>query len=129
MVITICHYLQKLHETSRNLLEKYVLDCMYSPITKILYILTFPPASLEKFLRTIWDAVSQAVVLMHPIKLNSQPAHYVLLILAGFFFSFLLCWSTFCVGFSPVTASGRSSLVVLSRLLIAVASHVAEHRL
>ena len=26
--------LAKLHETSRNLLEKYVLDCMYTPFPK-----------------------------------------------------------------------------------------------
>ena len=30
-----------------------VLDCMYSPITKITYILTFPPPSLEQFLRAV----------------------------------------------------------------------------
>ena len=53
--------------------EKYMLDCMHSPFTKITYILTFPPASLEQFLRAIWDAVSQAAVLILPqIKLNSQ---------------------------------------------------------
>ena len=34
---------QKYHKTSKNLLEEYVLDCMYSPVTKITYILTFPP--------------------------------------------------------------------------------------
>ena len=33
----------KYHKTSRNLLEEYVLDCMYSPFTKITYILTSPP--------------------------------------------------------------------------------------
>ena len=34
---------QKLHETSRKLLEKYVLRCMHSSLTKIMYILNFPP--------------------------------------------------------------------------------------
>ena len=36
-----------------------------------------PPASLEQFLRDIWDAVFQAIVLISPpIKLNSQLSHY-----------------------------------------------------
>ena len=52
--------LAELHETSKNLLEKYVLDCMYSPFIKIICILTFPPASLELFLRAIWSVVSQS---------------------------------------------------------------------
>ena len=34
-----------------------------------------------------------------------------------------------CIGFSLVVASGGYSLVVMCRLLIAVASFVAEHRL
>ena len=35
--------------------------------------MTFPPASLEQFLRATWDAVSQAAVLIWPqIKFNSQ---------------------------------------------------------
>ena len=42
---------RKLPQTSRNPLEKDVLDCMYSPFTKITYILTFPSASLEQRLR------------------------------------------------------------------------------
>ena len=33
---------RKLHEMSRNLLENYVLDCMYSPFTRVTYILSFP---------------------------------------------------------------------------------------
>ena len=66
-----CDY-QKPHETSRNLLETYMFDCMYSPFTKITYILTFPPTSLEQFLR----ALSQASVLILPqIKLNLQLSH------------------------------------------------------
>lgn len=44
---------QKLHEITRNLLEKYVLDCMYSPFIKISYILTFRPASSGQFLRAV----------------------------------------------------------------------------
>ena len=38
-----------LHETDRNFLEKYVLDCLYSPLTQITYTLTIPP----EFLRNI----------------------------------------------------------------------------
>ena len=40
---------------AENLLEKYVLDCMYFLFTKITYILTPPaiPTSLEQSLRTI----------------------------------------------------------------------------
>ena len=42
---------RKLHEMSRNLLEKSVPDCMYSPFTKITCILSSPhPVSLEQFL-------------------------------------------------------------------------------
>ena len=41
----------KLYETSRNLLEKYVLDGLHSPFTKIMHILTFLIASLEQLLR------------------------------------------------------------------------------
>ena len=74
--------------------KKYVLDCVYSPFTKITYILTFPPVSLEQFFRSIWNAVSWAVVLIFPrIKLNSQ------LSCCGFFsvntrhFSKSQCWS------------------------------------
>ena len=37
---------KKLHKTNRNL-EKYVVDCMYSPFTKITYILTLPPCLFE----------------------------------------------------------------------------------
>ena len=59
--------------------KKYVLECMYSPFTKITCILTFPPASLEQFLRAIWEAVSQAIVLILPqIKLNSQLSRFAL---------------------------------------------------
>ena len=42
MVMTVSHDRQKLHKTSRKLLEKYVLDCTYSPFTKITYIPAFP---------------------------------------------------------------------------------------
>ena len=44
---------QQLRETSRNLLEEYVAGFMYSPVTKIPYILTFRPASWEQFLRPV----------------------------------------------------------------------------
>ena len=51
----------------------YVLDCMYSPFTKVTHILTFSPASLEQFLRAICDAVSWAAVLILPqMKLDLQ---------------------------------------------------------
>ena len=49
---------------------------MYSPFSKIIYILSFPSTSLEEFLRAIWGAVSQAAVLILPqIKLNPQLLH------------------------------------------------------
>ena len=50
----------------RNLLEKYVVDCMYSSFTEITHILRFPAASLEQFLRAIWGAVSQAAAFPLP---------------------------------------------------------------
>ena len=53
MATTVPHDLQKLHKTSRNLPEKYVPDSMYCLFTKITYILSFPPASLEQSLRAI----------------------------------------------------------------------------
>ena len=60
---------------------KNMFDCMYAPITKITYMLSFPAASLEQCLNAIGGAVSQAAVLILPqIKLNSQLLH------CGFFF-------------------------------------------
>ena len=49
--------LQYIHEPSSSLLQIYIymLDCMYSPITRITYMLIFPPFSLERFLRAIWN--------------------------------------------------------------------------
>ncbi|XP_059994898.1 uncharacterized protein LOC132514313 isoform X4 [Lagenorhynchus albirostris] len=42
---------RSLHETSRNLLQKlYMLDCVYSPFTKITYTLTFPMLLWNSFL-------------------------------------------------------------------------------
>ena len=38
---------------------------MYSPFTKIAYILTFPPASLKQFLKAIWNVISQATFSPH----------------------------------------------------------------
>ena len=54
--MTIPRDWQKLHKMSRNFYKKkkiYVLDCMYSPFTKITYILSVPLASLEQFLIAI----------------------------------------------------------------------------
>ena len=46
---------------------------LISPFTKALYFDFFPTAALEQSLRAIWDAASQAAVLILPqIKLNSQ---------------------------------------------------------
>ena len=46
---------------------------MYPPFTKITQTLSFHPASLEQFLRAIWNAVFWAVVLILPhMKLNLQ---------------------------------------------------------
>ena len=73
---------KKLQETSRNLLERYVHDCMYSLFTKISYILTFPAASLEQFLRAVLGAVPWAAVLiLLPVNLHlklSHCAHFLL---------------------------------------------------
>ena len=72
-VMTVPHDQQKLLKTSRNLQEKYVPNCMYSPFSKISYILTLPPASFEQFLKAIWRAVSWVAVLILPqMKLNAQ---------------------------------------------------------
>ena len=38
-----------LHNTNRNLLKKYVLDYMYSPFTKITFILIFSPPLWSSF--------------------------------------------------------------------------------
>ena len=67
-------WLAKLHKTSRNLLEKYVLDCMQFLYTKITYILTFPPtpASLGQFLGYLKCCLPTAVFILPLIKLNLQ---------------------------------------------------------
>ena len=74
MVTLISHDCQKLYDTSGNFLpKKKVSDCMYSPFSTITYTLTFPPTSLEQFLRAIGGAVYQAVVFILPqMKFNSQ---------------------------------------------------------
>ena len=46
--------------------KKYLLDCMNSPFTKIICILTFSPAPLEQFLRAIWGVISLVAVLILP---------------------------------------------------------------
>ena len=59
MVTIISHDYQKLYDISRNFLQKKKgLDCINSPFNTITYTLTFPPTSLEQFLRGIWGAVS-----------------------------------------------------------------------
>ena len=59
-----------LYSPVTNAMYIHQYDCMYSPFTKTM---TFLPASLEQFPRTIHSAVSQAAVLiLTPIKLNSQ---------------------------------------------------------
>ena len=48
-------------------------DGLYPHFSKITCILTVPSAPVEQFLRAIWNAVSQAAVLILPqTKLNSQ---------------------------------------------------------
>lgn len=55
--------------TSRNFLQT-LFGCLYPMFTKITYILSFPPTSLEQFFRVIWDPVTWAIVLISPqIKL------------------------------------------------------------
>ena len=76
MRTTVPHDWQRLHETSRNLLGKCVLDCMCISSTKIKYILTFPHLFGTVSQRCL-GAVSQAAVLILPqTKLNSQVAHF-----------------------------------------------------
>ena len=50
---------QKLHETSRNILEKYVLDCMYSPFSKN-HIYT------PLFLLPLWSSFSELSEMLSP---------------------------------------------------------------
>ena len=58
--------------TSRNLLQKYVLDFMDS-FTKITYLPQPFSSTLGQFFISIWNAVSLATVLiLHQIKLNLQ---------------------------------------------------------
>jgi len=48
-----------------------MLDSKYSPFTKISYVSTFPPTSLEWSLKTVWNDALQAIVFILPqIKLN-----------------------------------------------------------
>ena len=57
---------------------KLCLITCASSFTKITYILTFPPYSLEQFLRVIWNGTSKAIVLnLLQIKLNSQLSCHV----------------------------------------------------
>lgn len=80
MVMTVSCDWQKLHEITRNLLEKYVLDFMYSPFIKISYITDLPPC----FFRAVSQSCLRcrhllAVVLILPrIKLNSRLPHCAL---------------------------------------------------
>ena len=85
---------RKLHETNRNLLEKYVLVCIYSPFTIITHILTF-------LLPCLFGAVSQSY--LRCCLLGCSP-HFApnktklaTLMLCFFFFLFLsqdffTCW-------------------------------------
>ena len=60
---------------------------MYSHFTKVTYMLSFPPASLELFFRAIWGALLQTGVLILPqIKLNSQLSRYASFFLKQQFF-------------------------------------------
>ena len=73
MVVTVPHDQPRFHESRRNLQEKYVRDCMYSPYTKISYTLTFP--------LLLWSSFSELPEVLFPrlqssfhpqIKLNFQ---------------------------------------------------------
>ena len=50
---------RKLHKTIRNFLEKYVLNSMYSPFTKITYMLTFP--------LPLWSSFSKLSEVLSPM--------------------------------------------------------------
>ena len=74
---------------------KHMLDCMYTPFTKITHLLAFPPTASEKIFSAVWIVVFQAIVLVLPqIKFNS---HIVL-----FFFQSTTSYNFF-TGFSFLT--------------------------
>ena len=64
---------RKFHQTSRNLLGKYVLDSMYFSITKITCIPS-PPASLEHSFSELSEVLSPGLQssFLHQIKFNLQ---------------------------------------------------------
>ena len=67
-----CFDQQKLHETRRNILEKHVLDCMYSPFTEVI-LYSDLPCLFGAVSQSCLSCISWAAVLILPqIKLNSQ---------------------------------------------------------
>ena len=77
MVLTVSLDLEKVHETGRDFLEKYGLDCMCFPFTKN-HIYTHPaPLVLWSSFSELFEVLSpQATVLILPqIKLNFQLSH------------------------------------------------------
>ena len=71
---------QKLHETSRKLLEKYVLGCMHSSFTKITYILSFPPCLFggvsQSYLRCCLPGCSPHFAPNKNVTHNSHIVHF-----------------------------------------------------
>ena len=95
-----------------NFCKKYVLDCLYSLFAKVKYILSFPPKSLNQFLRAIWDAMSRAAVLPKKSQscqfLGAQSASFLLSTLN----SFRGCWrsaATSGTGFNPYRGRWQAS--------------------
>ena len=89
LLVTIHRDQQKLHETSRNLLEKYVPDCTYSPFTKIIYMLSSPQNHIYAILlpapRILWNSSQSYLRCCLPAcSLHSAPnktthnSHFVL---------------------------------------------------
>ena len=65
-----CHS-QKYHKTSRNLLEEYVLDCMYSSFTKITYTDLSP--------LPLWISFSELSEMLSPGLQSSFCPRYLIL--------------------------------------------------
>ena len=82
----ICLYLETFMNLAETFCKNDVLDWTNFPFTKITSVLTFPTISVEQFLRVIWGAVSQAIVLiLIPMKLNSECSHCAFFKVSSFF--------------------------------------------
>ena len=89
-----------------TLYQDVCLGGRHTPIAKAIYILTSPATSSKQFLRAIWEAVPQAIVLSKPqTKLNSQLSR------CTFFFSSQQFWQ-------PQSEPEQTSLLCLNSVRI-----------